>query len=144
MRRFQHLADTLAQVLPVRDAILDGEIVVMRDQLPDFFGLMLRRGAPEYAAFDLMYLNGRDMREAPYSRRKTKLRALLARQDVIAYVEEHIQAELFEAAVRLDLEGIVAKRIGDTYREDTEWLKVKHVGYSQGEGRWELFNRTDR
>jgi hypothetical protein len=38
----------------------------------------------------------------------------------------------------------VAKRRSDPYTPETEWLKIKHTGYSQMEGRWELFERRAR
>jgi ATP-dependent DNA ligase len=41
-----------------------------------------------------------------------------------------------------DLEGIVAKRLADPYGPRTRWLKIKNPGYSQAEGRAELFNRA--
>jgi ATP-dependent DNA ligase len=46
---------------------------------------------------------------------------------------------LFAAVSQRDLEGIVAKRRGDAYGLETRWLKVKCIGYSQMDGRWELF-----
>jgi ATP-dependent DNA ligase len=49
--------------------------------------------------------------------------------------------DLFDAAERLDLEGIVAKRKGDPYRPETVWYKIKSRTYTQGEGRWELFQK---
>jgi ATP-dependent DNA ligase len=49
--------------------------------------------------------------------------------------------DLFDAAQRLDLEGIVAKRKADAYRPETVWYKIKSRTYTQGEGRWELFQR---
>ena len=49
--------------------------------------------------------------------------------------------DLFDAAERLDLEGIVAKRKADPYRPETVWYKIKSRTYTQGEGRWELFQR---
>jgi hypothetical protein len=42
---------------------------------------------------------------------------------------------------RLDLEGIVAKRKADAYRPETVWYKIKNRAYTQGEGRWELFQK---
>ena len=50
---------------------------------------------------------------------------------------------LFEKCLELDLEGIVAKPEASPYwelRGKTTWVKVKNPGYSQAEGRWELFN----
>jgi ATP-dependent DNA ligase len=55
-------------------------------------------------------------------------------------VEEHGR-ELFEAAQRLDIEGIVAKRRGDPYSPQTIWYKVKNPAYTQAEGRGDLFER---
>ena len=49
--------------------------------------------------------------------------------------------ELFEAACRLDLEGIVAKRKADIYSPETAWFKVKNPTYTQAEGRRELFDK---
>lgn len=49
--------------------------------------------------------------------------------------------DLFAAAQRLDLEGIVAKRKADSYGPGTIWYKVKNPAYTQSEGRWELFQR---
>ena len=40
-----------------------------------------------------------------------------------------------------DLEGIVAKRLADPYGPRTRWLKIKNPGYTQAEGRGELFNQ---
>ena len=48
---------------------------------------------------------------------------------------------MFAAAERLDLEGIVAKRKADAYRPETVWYKIKSRTYTQGEGRWELFQK---
>jgi ATP-dependent DNA ligase len=42
---------------------------------------------------------------------------------------------------RLDLEGIVVKRKADAYSPQTVWFKIKSRTYTQGEGRWELFQR---
>jgi ATP-dependent DNA ligase len=52
--------------------------------------------------------------------------------------------DLFAAAERLDLEGIVAKRKVDPYAPNTVWFKVKNRAYTQAEGRWELFQRRGR
>jgi bifunctional non-homologous end joining protein LigD len=140
MRRFQELADGLAKSLPVRDAILDGEIIAMSDRGPDFYALFFRRGKPAFAAFDLLWLNGRDMRPVSFWRRKTALQKLLAHSP-IGYVDHYDTPELFRIAAEKDLEGIVAKRRSDPYSPETEWVKVKHSGYSQMAGRWELFRQ---
>lgn len=140
MPRFQQLADGLARVLPVKSAILDGEIIVMSSGGPDFYALFFRRGEPAYAAFDLLWLDGRDLRELPLWRRKRALQKLVAKTP-IAYVDHVDDPALYTAAVERDLEGIVAKRRGDPYGVATEWVKIKHPGYTQMQGRWELFDR---
>jgi hypothetical protein len=58
---------------------------------------------------------------------------------VPCYVEEG--RELFEAACRLDLKGIVAKRKVDTYGPEIGRYKIKNPSYTQAEGRRELFER---
>jgi bifunctional non-homologous end joining protein LigD len=141
MKRFEPLAGALVRSLNLQSVILDGEIIVIREGKPDFYALMVRRGQPEYAAFDLLWLNGRDLRMLPFEERKAALRGVLAEQGVIGYVESHAAPALFEATVRLDLEGIVAKRKAAPYSPDAGWVKVKHPAYSQNEGRWELFHR---
>ena len=138
MPRFRDLANALARELRVRSAILDGEIVVMSEGRPDFAALMRNRIAPSYAAFDLLWLDGRDLRPLPLWRRKKALEKLVA-GSAIAYVEHGDDPRLFESAAAMDLEGIIAKRRSDPYEPGTEWLKIKHAAYSQNEDRWELF-----
>src|SRR4051794_8073031 len=57
MPRFESLAGGIAKALKLKSAIFDGEIVVLRDRRPDFASLMYHRGRPEYAAFDLLWLD---------------------------------------------------------------------------------------
>lgn len=140
MPRFRELADALARALPAKNAILDGEIIVMTESGPDFNALFWKRGQPAYAAFDLLWLDGRDLRPLPLWRRKRALKKLLANTP-IAYVEPVDDPALFAAAAARDLEGVVAKRRGDPYAPDTRWVKIKHRGYSQMERRWELFEK---
>lgn len=143
MRRFDALAATLARSLGVRSAILDGELLVLGDSGPDFRALFFSRRRPSYAAFDLLWLNGRDLRSLPLWRRKNALRKLVAKTP-IGYVDSVTDPALYAVVSQRDLEGIVAKRRTDPYRMDTQWVKVKCRGYSQMEGRWELFDRQKR
>jgi bifunctional non-homologous end joining protein LigD len=140
MTRFAALAAELAAKLDVRDAVLDGEIVVMGADGPDFRALFARRGTPRYFAFDLLWLNGRDLRGLTLTRRKLRLKRVIVGTS-IGFVDAHSDPNLFDAAVQMDLEGIVAKRRNDPYVPETSWVKVKHAGYSQVEGRGELFRR---
>ncbi|HYK03196.1 MAG TPA: hypothetical protein VE974_15660 [Thermoanaerobaculia bacterium] len=140
MRRFDELANAIAKELRVRDAILDGEIVVLGEGGPKFYALMMNREPASYVAFDLLWLDGRDLRALPLWRRKAALEKVV-RGTRVGHVEHSGDPRLFDAAVRMDLEGIVAKRRGDPYSPQTEWLKIKHAEYSQKEGRAELFHR---
>ena len=85
------------------------------------------------------YLNGRDLRTLPYSERKAQLQQLLRKNRAMAYVDDYASSKLFEVVERLDLEGVVAKRVRDPYDTSVRWIKVRHTAYSQTEGRWELF-----
>src|ERR1051325_944346 len=78
LKRFDDLAASLTAALPVKNAIFDGEIIVMGDHGPDFYALMMRRGQPAYAAFDLLWLDGRDLRSQALWRRKKTLERLIA------------------------------------------------------------------
>ena len=145
MRRFQDLAEQLRAELPRREVILDGEIIAIDDEgRINFWDLMRGRGTLAYAAFDLLWLNGRDLRQLPLARRKKRLERLVpasvgALNRVPCFEEEG--RELFGAACKLDLEGIVAKRKDDRYEPDTCWYKIKNPTYTQAEGRRELFER---
>jgi len=141
MPRFDPLALTLFRSLRVKSAILDGEIIVMGKHGPDFNALFFRRGTPAYAAFDLLWLDGRDLRSLPLWRRKKALHKLVCNSP-IGYVDDVTDPSLFAVVSQRDLEGIVAKRRVDAYAIETTWLKVKVVGYSQVVGRWEFFARA--
>src|SRR5262249_32438695 len=100
-----------------------------------------------FYAFDLLFLDGEDLRPLPLVERKTRLRKLIRRgRSRLLYVD-HIEregCELFKRICELDLEGIVAKRACSTYRAtdqpSRDWIKIKNRNYSQKEGRAELFD----
>jgi bifunctional non-homologous end joining protein LigD len=76
-KSFQGLKDNLAK-LKVQNAVIDGELVCLDAEGRSIFNeLLLRRGCPIFYAFDLLYLNGRDLRQVPLLERKEKLRALI-------------------------------------------------------------------
>jgi bifunctional non-homologous end joining protein LigD len=145
LTHFRELAEAIHAQLGVRNAILDGEVVALNDEGQQDFGFLLRgQGRLHYAAFDLLWLNGRDLRSLPLVKRQQRLARLIPKTTPILsrvlVVEEDGRA-LFEAAQRLDLEGIVAKRKTDQYAPHTVWLKIKNPAYTQAEGRWELFGK---
>jgi bifunctional non-homologous end joining protein LigD len=81
-------------------------------------------------AFDLMMLNGEDLRRKPYVERKAALRKLLRHGRGIQYVE-HAEGhgdKMFAAACNLGLEGIVSKKLNAPYKSGPSkaWLKIKN------------------
>jgi bifunctional non-homologous end joining protein LigD len=145
MRRFQDLAREVGEQLDLRDVVLDGEIIALDDDgRISFWDLMRGRGIAAYAAFDLLWVNGRDLRGSPLRARKKRLERVVPEpagplSRVPCFEQEGL--ELFDASCRLDLEGIVAKRKADGYGPDTTWFKIKNPTYTQAEGRRELFER---
>jgi bifunctional non-homologous end joining protein LigD len=147
--RFRHLdtlAAALAQRVRVNDAILDGEVIGADETGRPIFLEMLRGRHPVcFVAFDLLWLNGEDLRSLPLIERKERLKRLLRRRS------NHLIAEamsvdgrgkaLMAAVEEHDLEGIVAKRKSDPYRRGVRWWKIKNRAYSQADdGRGELLN----
>jgi bifunctional non-homologous end joining protein LigD len=84
----------------------------------DFRALLAGKGWLHYAAFDVLWLNGKNLRALPLIKRKRRLEQLIPANNStlsrVLAVEEHGR-ELCEVAQRLDLEGIVAKRKTDPY-----------------------------
>lgn len=143
--QWETLKRNIAATLHGHSATLDGELVCLApDGRPRFHRLVFRRDAPFFMAFDLLELDGEDLRELPLIERKRQLRRLIpAEASRLRYVD-HIVGRgraLFAAACRRDLEGIVAKWAHGTYQRGlaTSWLKIKNPHYSQLEGRRELF-----
>jgi ATP-dependent DNA ligase len=113
MRRFRGLATELAQACSKHRAIVDGEITCLGpDGRPQFYDLMFRRGSPVFFDFDLLWLDGEDLRPQPVAVRKKRLRLLLGRRrGVLRYVDATVGngCALFAEVCKHDLEGIVAK-----------------------------------
>ena len=152
-KSFPGLRDNLA-TLKVQNAVIDGEIVCLDAKGRSIFNELLhRKGWPTFYAFDLLYLNGRDLRQLPLVERKQELNAILGNSklsDVICgkYVEGR-GIDLFKEVCERHLEGIVAKRKTGTYSTISGWLKIKNPNYTQCQQRQELFesfktNRTSR
>ncbi len=146
--RFGDLCSRITGVVGSREVILDGEIVSLNRQgKPVFRDLLRGQGFLAFAAFDLLWLDGADVRSRPLAERKSLLGELLPEDTGPLYkiltLEEHGRA-LFSAIKKMDLEGIVAKRKADTYVQGTEWYKIMNPAYTQGEGRGELFRPRER
>jgi bifunctional non-homologous end joining protein LigD len=142
-KSFQALRDNLA-MLKVKNAVLDGEIVCLDSEGRSIFNdLLHRKGFPVFYAFDLIYLDDRDLRQLPLVERKLKLREILDKSK-LPYVicGKYIEGrgiDLFTEVCQRNLEGIVAKRKSGTYSTISGWLKIKNPNYTQSEQRHELF-----
>ena len=94
-----------------------------------FYELMRRRGAFCFYAFDLLWLDGSDLRERPLSEGKTLLRKLLPRKPrSLVYVEHFASGtDLFRIICERNIEGVVAKLASARYTPDaTTWVKIKN------------------
>jgi bifunctional non-homologous end joining protein LigD len=144
---FRDLASQLPAGFRGDNGILDGEIVCLDgDGYPQFEDLMFRRGELFFMAFDLLWLNGADLRQRPLMERKRLLRRSITRRLVsrLRYLDhvERSGCELFRLTCERNLEGIIAKpimSIYDTAKRKSSWTKIKNPDYSQVEGREELF-----
>jgi bifunctional non-homologous end joining protein LigD len=131
--RFPFIATTVGK-LPVRSCLLDGEAIVCDENGLADFELIRRHGALASAVlcvFDLLELDGRDLRRETIETRKALLAKLLKGQHVSIVLNEHFTedgAVVFREACRLGCEGIVSKRLGSTYRpvRSPHWIKVKN------------------
>ena len=144
LSRCDALADQIAADLDADDAVIDGEIICADETgRPQFYELLRGRQAPVYIAFDVVWLNGVDLRPLPLYERRRCLQVILpARSPSIseALSVTGRGCELFELMCVNDLEGVVAKRLADPYDPRVRWLKIKNPSYSQAEGRGDLFN----
>jgi bifunctional non-homologous end joining protein LigD len=139
-KKFTKIRDSIA-ALDVQDAIIDGEIVALDDkgrpsfQLLQGFDMGLVRPPIVFYAFDLLRLNGQDLRSWPIEERKAKLAALLKRPPTdIRYSASFTQNidELLSRVRELSLEGLIGKRAGSKYdsKRSGAWIKIKL--YQQG------------
>jgi bifunctional non-homologous end joining protein LigD len=127
----------------------DGEICCLDEGgRPTFRDLLFRKRQCIFIAFDILYLNGKDLRTFPLIERKAMLKKLIRRKRGRMFYLDHVESDgrlLFEEVVKMDLEGIVCKRKDSPYKVTDKpsryWIKVKNSRYSQLEGRQELFER---
>jgi bifunctional non-homologous end joining protein LigD len=156
----------LTKFVDAKSAILDGEVVVLDEQGRSSFSLMQQRtgirshgrqAAPRselpvlYYAFDLLYLDGYDLRHVALEDRKRLLKGILTAGEIARYSDHYAGqgVALFDAAKQKGLEGILAKRRSSCYEErrSREWLKIKITqtvdcvigGYTDPEGTRQYF-----
>ncbi len=136
--RYQSVADAL-QDIGLKSALIDGEVVVQDGQGKTSFPALqdaLATGATEklvFFAFDLLYLNGYDLRQVPLANRKTTLSRLMdahVTDTGALQVSEHVTGNgsaFFAHAARLALEGVISKQADAAYVEGRtkSWQKSK-------------------
>ena len=121
--------------LKVRSCLIDGEVVCCDERgLATFQLLRHRRNEPQafLYAFDLLELNGDDLRREPIEVRKATLASILRKARHGVRLNEHLEHDcgltVFHHACKMGLEGIVSKRLGSRYRSgrSPDWLKFKN------------------
>jgi bifunctional non-homologous end joining protein LigD len=131
--RYPFVAMAVA-ALSARSCLIDGEAIVTDENGLADFDLMRRHRvqvAAVLCAFDLLELDGDDLRGLPLEQRKRELKELLkGARSPIAF-NQHYEADgalVFERACALGCEGIVSKKLGSPYRSgrSCHWLKVKN------------------
>ncbi len=128
------LAVAALAALPGRSFLIDGEAICTDDKGLAVFELIRRSRngrAAVLCAFDLIELDGADLRRAPIEHRKHKLAKLVRTPHPGIVLNEHYDGDgeiVFEHACKLGCEGIVSKRIGSPYRSgrSPHWVKVKN------------------
>jgi len=128
--RFPVIAAAMPKI-KVKNAVLDGEIVALDDKGAPRFQLLQQGDQREVIfIFDLLWLDGRDLRNDSYAERRAKLEKLLRRAPARVLLSEQFAmsgADALKLAKSKGVEGIVAKRKTSIYegRRSKEWLKVK-------------------
>jgi bifunctional non-homologous end joining protein LigD len=155
----------LSKSITAKNAVLDGEIVVLDEHGRASFSLMqqrtgIRKGGRRtgarhelqiaYYLFDVIYLDGYDLRLVALEQRKQVLSQIIAPSELVRYSDHFPEGlALFEVAKQKGLEGILAKKRASHYEErrSREWLKIKLTqtldcviaGYTDPEGSRQYF-----
>jgi len=131
--RFPFIAMAVGK-LPVRSCLIDGEAIVCDQNGLAVFELIRRHGtlaSAVHCAFDLLELDGEDLRRQAIEKRKDLLAKLLKDSHLSIVLNEHFTEDgaiVFREACKLGCEGVVSKRLGSPYRSgrSPNWLKIKN------------------
>lgn len=127
-------------------AILDGELIVLKNGVPDFYELQRRvmlsdsfkiqlaakKFPASYVAYDIIYHEGKEVTELPLLERKELLESIIEEDNRLAisrYIRE-FGIELYKLTCDQELEGVVAKEIHSKYffdKRSKDWLKIKRM-----------------
>ena len=131
-RKYPSIVAALAKIK--ESAVLDGELVALDARGRSRFQLLQNAEREParllYCVFDLLYLDGKDMRKLPLIERKAALKAILPKSKVLLYSAHVVGRGIkqFEKAKRAGEEGVMAKLASSRYRSGVrtrDWLKVK-------------------
>lgn len=158
--RFPEIAEAASQ-LKVESAVMDGEIVRLDESGSPQFGEVIsrmhktgkeaiRKMSKSHPAFcylyDLIYLDGRDIRKEPIERRRAWLKTIMKSGGSLRYSDTFEDGgALWSAAEKMSLEGVMAKKKGGVYTEgvrNDNWIKIKFrhtescliIGYAVTDG----------
>jgi len=162
--RYPEWAKALAQ--RASHCILDGEIAVFSDGRPDFSALSIREHQTDrlkidylsqtlpasFVVFDILNIKGKSIMERPLSERKKILRDELQEDELVIISDFFFEkgVDYFSAALKMGIEGIMAKRLKSTYQpgvRSPDWIKIKKRlkldlvigGYISGKGNRERY-----
>ena len=140
--RYPEVAAALAQA--ARECVLDGEITVFVKGRPSFRALAerdhqiermkieyLSRAMPvSYVVFDILYANGKSVMDRPLRERKEILHEELQESEIVSIVDSFPEKgeDYFQAALKMGIEGVVAKRLDSQYLpgiRSSDWIKIK-------------------
>jgi bifunctional non-homologous end joining protein LigD len=140
------------------NAVIDGEVVVLNEKGISNFGSLQNwrseaDGSLFYYVFDILWLNGYDLKALPLTRRREILKDILPNENIIRLSEnfETSAIEFLATAAKMGMEGIMAKKEDSVYIEGDrtrEWLKIKSNkrhevvigGFTKNEGTAKTFS----
>ena len=131
--RYEPVADALRELNI--NAVVDGEVVAVNEKgLAVFQSLQNWQNTPvqlQYCVFDLMWVDGYDITGLPLVERKKILQQLIPAGHPVLRYSDHVAEkgyEFFQAALRLGLEGVMAKKADSVYQynaRSADWIKIK-------------------
>lgn len=120
--------------LKAKEVVVDGEVVILDEKGAPRFQLLQQQGSGRelLVLFDILWLNGEDLRRRPYEERRRLLTKAFAKPPAnvaVAQVLDLSGEDALQYAARNGWEGVIAKRRGSLYepRRSKEWLKVKAI-----------------
>jgi bifunctional non-homologous end joining protein LigD len=132
LKRWPQLSEEIAHAVRAHSAVLDGEITCLAPGgTSRFYDLLCGREWPYFIAFDVLSINGKDLRDLPFHERKRRLARIMPWAESRLMLLEPIEGRgrrLFELACERDLEGVVAKWKHGSYQSDGRGTSFQDQG----------------